>query len=261
MNHLATITYKAYFFDHTVFDSSNEQPVQLSLGDISWPEGLWKGIQEMRKGEKAKIKIKKKYGFGRKENVDKLKVPPGYEEEGENRTRLMTKGIIYEVKLIDWIERIDIEANGNFLKTFITKPISKEWERPSERDEISISIKAFYKPEEPIYVKENWETIVDDPALFLTFRKILESLKRGEHSSVLVKSNFISEEDKPLVEALGDKYIEGQDLTVEMQLHSLIKVEDWFKDGGACLKRVLRKGKGASPNTDSIIKGKKMNVC
>ena len=32
----------------------------------------------MRLGEKAKIKIKRKYGFGRKENVDKLKFPPGY---------------------------------------------------------------------------------------------------------------------------------------------------------------------------------------
>ena len=34
----------------------------------------------MRKNEKAKIRIKKKkYGFGRKENRDKLKFPSGYE--------------------------------------------------------------------------------------------------------------------------------------------------------------------------------------
>lgn len=64
---MATIVYKAYFFDHTEFDSSHGEPIQISLGDISWPEGLWKGIEEMRKNEKAKIKIKKKYGFGRKE--------------------------------------------------------------------------------------------------------------------------------------------------------------------------------------------------
>ena len=55
----------------------------------------------MRKNETAKIKIKKKYGFGRKENVDKLKFPQGYEDENsEERKRLMTKGIIYEVKLL-----------------------------------------------------------------------------------------------------------------------------------------------------------------
>jgi len=32
----------------------------------------------MRKGEKAKIKIKKKYGFGRKGQVEALKFPPGF---------------------------------------------------------------------------------------------------------------------------------------------------------------------------------------
>jgi hypothetical protein len=36
----------------------------------------------MRKNEKSKIKIQKKRAFGRKENVDKLRFPPGYEEEG-----------------------------------------------------------------------------------------------------------------------------------------------------------------------------------
>jgi hypothetical protein len=117
----------------------------------------------MRKGEKAKIKIKKKYGFGRKQNVDKLRFPPGFEEDGEKRTRLMTKGIIYEVKLIDWVERIDIEANGNFLKTHIDKPLKREWEKPKERDEVKISLKAFYNSENIIYSKENWETYPDDP--------------------------------------------------------------------------------------------------
>ncbi len=31
----------------------------------------------------------------------------------------MTKGIIYEVKLLDWIERVDIEGDGNFIKKTI----------------------------------------------------------------------------------------------------------------------------------------------
>lgn len=44
MNHLARVTYKAYFFDHTEFDSSKGEAVTISLGDIRWPEGLWKGI-------------------------------------------------------------------------------------------------------------------------------------------------------------------------------------------------------------------------
>ena len=116
----------------------------------------------MRLGEKAKIKIKRKYGFGRKENVDKLKFPPGYEEEGENRQRLITKGIIYEVKLLDLVERIDIEANGNLLKSYIKKPPTKEWERPSDRDEIHFSIKAYYDKEQVLFEKEDWHTTMAD---------------------------------------------------------------------------------------------------
>lgn len=80
-NYLVKINYKAYFFDHTDFDSGNE--VTLALGDVSWPEGLWLGIEKMRKNEVAKIKIKKKHGFGRKHQVEKLKFPKGYETDGE----------------------------------------------------------------------------------------------------------------------------------------------------------------------------------
>ena len=96
----------------------------------------------MRKNEKAKIKIKKLYGFGRKENVDKLRFPPEYEEE-EKRLKLMSKGIIYEVKLLDWVERVDIEANGLFMKTFKTKALKREYEHPGEKDEITISLKVW----------------------------------------------------------------------------------------------------------------------
>lgn len=96
----------------------------------------------MRKNEKAKIKIQKKYAFGRKQNVDKLRFPIGY-EEGENRELLLKKGIIYEVKLLDWIERVDIEADGNFLKTFIQKAEKKEYEKPAENDEITINIRIY----------------------------------------------------------------------------------------------------------------------
>jgi hypothetical protein len=40
------------------------------------------------------------------------------------------------------------------------------------------------------------------------------------------------------------KELSGPTLIVEAELLKLIKVEDWFKDEGSCLKRVLRKGKG-----------------
>ena len=69
----------------------------------------------MRKGERAKIRIKKKHGFGRANLVEILRFPKGF-EEGTNRERLMKEQIIYEVELVDFVERYDMEANGIFLK-------------------------------------------------------------------------------------------------------------------------------------------------
>lgn len=57
---LCKIKYIAYFYDKNIFDTSpqnGEGTVELFIGDITWPEGLWKGMQDMRKNERAKIRI------------------------------------------------------------------------------------------------------------------------------------------------------------------------------------------------------------
>lgn len=230
MNHLARITYKAYFFDHTEFDSSKGEAVTLSLGDIRWPEGLWKGILQMRKNETAKIRIKKKkYGFGRKLKTEDLVFPAGYEvpketesEEGqaqvERSKRLMTKGIIYEVKLLDWIERVDIEADGNFIKTTIISAPKKEWEKPAECDEVEVSLKFYHFNEDPssdlenalkikevIEVRDHWTHAMNGQEMAFTLKKILETMRRGEQTQTLVKASFVSEYDQGLWKFVTEK--------------------------------------------------------
>ena len=44
--------------------------------------------------------------------------------------------------------------------------------------------------------KEGWETNLADDTIPLTLRKILESLKRGEKSTVEVKPDFIKDLDQ-----------------------------------------------------------------
>ena len=61
----------------------------------------------------------------------------------------MTKGIIYEVKLHDWIERVDIEGDGYFIKTTIVPPAKKEWEKPADFDEVQLSVKLYHFNEDP----------------------------------------------------------------------------------------------------------------
>jgi FKBP-type peptidyl-prolyl cis-trans isomerase 2 len=74
------IKYKAYFFkDHLIFDQTKDKPIELSLGDNSFPDGLLTGVEKMRKGEIAKIRIKKLHGFGRPLRVEQLRFPQHYE--------------------------------------------------------------------------------------------------------------------------------------------------------------------------------------
>lgn len=147
---LCKIKYVAYFFDKTIFDTSpqnGEGTVELFIGDISWPEGLWKGMQNMRKQERAKIRIKKKHGFGRIGEIDKLRFPKGYsmsEEDSERRAKLTSKAVIYDVTMVDWIERMDMEANGLMYKEIITKASKKEYELPNEEfDEVTYNMKVW----------------------------------------------------------------------------------------------------------------------
>jgi len=44
-------------------------------------------------------------------------------------------------------------------------------------------------------------------------------------------------------------------LIVDLEMHSFVKVDDWYKDG-TVLKRMLRKGHGSDiPFTDATVKG------
>ena len=128
--------------------------MELYIGDISWPEGLWKGMQFMRKGERAKIRIQKKHGFGRIGEVDKLRFPRGFsesEEDAERRAKLTSKAVIYEVTLVDWVQRMDMEANGLMWKQTSVKPGKREYELPNEDfDEVVYNMRLWQSPSEKL---------------------------------------------------------------------------------------------------------------
>ena len=101
----------------------------------------------MRKGETSKIRVKKKFAFGRPGEVEALKFPQGYstkEVDSERRKKLLSKGVIYELTLVDFIVRRDMEANGNYYKQVWTKPKRNEYEFPNtDLDEVIYSLKCF----------------------------------------------------------------------------------------------------------------------
>jgi FKBP-type peptidyl-prolyl cis-trans isomerase 2 len=59
-------------------------------------------------GESAKIRIKKKFAFGRPGEVEALRFPPGYstsDADVERRQKITTKAVIYELTLVDFVVR------------------------------------------------------------------------------------------------------------------------------------------------------------
>ena len=175
------------------------------------------------------------------------------------------------MRLLDWVDRTDIDGNGNFLKTYLQEAPKREWEKPAEVDEIKISAYLSLTETDPaldesqeeikyLIEKPEWETNLADSMLPWTVRKVIETMKRGERSSVLIKRTYVKEENPEfwahILELCG-----GADLSdagfflLTLELHTLIKVEDWYKDG-TTFKKILRKGKGDQPNSDSVVKCK-----
>ena len=175
------------------------------------------------------------------------------------------------MRLLEWVDRTDIEANGNFLKTFLQEAPKREWEKPAEIDEIKVSAYLSLTETDPaladsqeeikfLIEKPDWEKNLTYPGIPLTMRKVLETMKRGEKCSVLIKRAYVKDEN-PEFWAVILELLCGADLSdqgfflLTLELHSLIKVEDFFKDG-TTFKRILRKGKGDQSNSDSVVKSK-----
>lgn len=138
--YIVKVIYKAYFSDKEVFDSSNGEIVSLTLGDEKIPYGLWRGIEHMRRGEKAEIMVKPKAGFNRAENAHTIQYPTGWDTE-EKRKILKKRRIYYEVKLFDWIVRHDLDGDGMILKTMTQRGVG--YDRPFDFDELTLNLKVY----------------------------------------------------------------------------------------------------------------------
>ena len=123
---IVKVIYKGYITaSKIIFDSTEEIPIEIELGDQSYPEGFTAGVESMRKGEYSEIKMTKKYAY--KEG----KVPEKLKDKAE---LLKGKGLTYEVKLVDAIIRMDLNSDKKIIKTII-----KEGEMgkvPNDPDEL-----------------------------------------------------------------------------------------------------------------------------
>lgn len=106
----------------------------------------------MRKGERAKLRMKKKYAFGRPGAIDKIRWPKGFSdspEDAERREKITSKSVIYDVTLVDWVDRIDVDAQGQIFKQTLTKARRNEHEHANEEaDQVQFNMRIYQKTDE-----------------------------------------------------------------------------------------------------------------
>ena len=126
----------------------------------------------MRKGERAKIYMKKKHAFGRLGKVEELRWPEGY-ADGEGHERLKKEQVIYEVELIDFVEQYDMEANRIFLKRPIKKAHDNEYETAKDIDEVMVDLTFSQDGKGVLWEKKGWQTNMADEEMTLTMNRLI----------------------------------------------------------------------------------------
>jgi hypothetical protein len=94
----------------------------------------------MRRNEKALIMVKPKWGYGREDNKEALVYPEGWNTP-EGREILQKRRLYYEVKLLDWSVKHDLDGDGMIIKTIHNKGIG--YDRPYDYDELTVNLKIY----------------------------------------------------------------------------------------------------------------------
>lgn len=114
----------------------------MTLGDPKVPHGLWRAIEHMRKGEKARVMVKAAQGYDHTDTAGSVEYPEGW-GEGEKRKMLQTRRVFYEIKLISWVVRHDLLGEGSLIKTIEEPGVG--YDRPTQYDELFLDMKVFQR--------------------------------------------------------------------------------------------------------------------
>lgn len=112
----------------------------MTLGDEGLPYGLWKSIELMRREERSLIMIKPKWAYGRPESQGLLRYPAGWDNP-EGRETIGKRRVYFEVKLLDWCVKHDLDGDSSIIKSIFNKGIG--YDRPYNYDEFTIDLKIY----------------------------------------------------------------------------------------------------------------------
>jgi FKBP-type peptidyl-prolyl cis-trans isomerase 2 len=105
---------KGYTETGSVFFCSEEKSVFITLGDARLPRGLWRSIEHMACKEKAKVKILP----GENSFTDDQPELEYYSASEDVMKEMKEQTIYFEVKVLSWIKRSDLDGDGMLMKTY-----------------------------------------------------------------------------------------------------------------------------------------------
>ena len=190
------------------------QTIRLGLGLL--PDYLEKGLISMKLNE-----------------VADLHVP-------ENMTKTESKIIRIEVK--SFINIHDLHANGMLIKKVLHK--SSNIDRINYKDEVKYNIK-ISQGDQIIHDLVTEDTIVGVSECPEGIIEVLKTMKNNERSEISVNREYFEQKFK-------GKLVNGNDVTVFIEILSHVKLTDIYVNGGF-FKKVLEEGEGLSPYPNSQV--------
>lgn len=128
------------FVDHYDKSDPPQNPIKLTIGDERLPHGLWRAMEHMRKGERARIMMKPKYGYAYEKSKDIMFFPRGW-TEGDKKEALLTRRVFFEIYMHDWVTRHDLNADGIFIKAIHEK--GDGFLKPSQFDFVKFKLRMY----------------------------------------------------------------------------------------------------------------------
>ena len=135
--------------------------------------------------------------------------------------------MFFEIKLVDWIVRHDIQGDGLLVKTLHQR--GRGFDRPGKDDFLECNVK-IYQREAVFFEQQNMKGKVSDESVFpMTVRAILESMKRGEKITCLVQPAYFIHLDTALRTRFPD-IDEDKLLQIDIELLHLRPITDIYAD-------------------------------
>lgn len=226
--------YVGYYTDSKkVFDSTGDNPITVQCNDETYVEGFRVGLEKMRKGEKARLTMRKDCAF----RYDRLtlRVPPEYKDR---RDELCKLSITYEIEILDLVQRRDVTINeGSFIKTII-----KDHDRGYIGDSyyVYMDIKVTLNNEAKID-KQNWIVCLKSKEIPYTVCRLISNMHTNEESTAVAKWDFLQRCDQEVIKRYGIK--EGEELHLHVKPYLRLCTRGIYKNDAAILC-VLRRCKG-----------------